>query len=97
VSNPGQGGSSLAVISRRGRAWNRLVAHVVAMASIAAAVGKAFRLQLMPMVHGETDAELGTPEATYISQGIQFDADVQAFLCPAGQTLPAHLLWAQCS
>jgi hypothetical protein len=97
VSNPGQGGSSLAVISRRGRTWNRLVAHAMAMASIAAAMGKAFRLQLMPMVHGETDADLGTPEATYISQGLQLDADVQAILRPAGQRSPVHLLWAQCS
>lgn len=97
-STPGQGGMSVADLSKGGFYYGRFMGHVSAMRDLAAAAGKSFIVPCYPFICGANDAAAGTSRADYLARvkklAVEADADIRAI---TGQALPVMMLIYQTS
>lgn len=95
---PGLGSQSIAQLSKGTVPYQRFIAQVTAQKNLAVASGRTYSVDLVGLIQGEQDCELGTTRAAYLAALLQLQADLDADIkAITGQTNSVRILLYQTS
>ncbi|SHF05841.1 hypothetical protein SAMN02745157_1537 [Kaistia soli DSM 19436] len=97
-SAPGQGGRTIAELSKGTSYYDRLIGHVTAAKALATAAGKSYSVPVIGWIQGETDCDNATSRAAYLASLLQLVSDLNTDIRPiTGQSSAVHLVIYQTS